>query len=271
MNSILLYPYEIARWRKDPSYDTSHNTIVIEIPISDYRAQHMIHTLKVKEEQILQSGIIGESKGQLYIKHTGDINIEAIYTPFAHHQKTNPYNIHLIVGHLRPPVMARVIKDMCGMGVRSIFVHNADLTEKSYMNASMWKETDTLLLLGAMQGGIITLPHLTLCYSIEDAMQKQAAYLQSLCPNPTEPYTMIKIVCDKDYEKSYIRFMYEQLSICRGSTSHIILCIGAERGYTERELRLLESKEFVGLSMGESILRSEVAIHIATGIITALI
>lgn len=262
MNRILLYPHERDNW-------TTGIGNTITLPRHDFRVQHILQILKPSLGEVLQAGIINESKGILRVLNILDDSMEMKYIaefeegPFLNSSRFS-LNIHLLLAHFRPPVMSRIIKDLTSMGVSSINIFISELTEKNYMQSTMWHNSDELLLLGAMQGDTYLLPTLNVSYSLKDAVEKLDIQFTS------DVHTIRhKIICDQHASRTllgYLSQIYDQKQK-NVRKCDITIAIGPERGFTQLETEACYNYGFVGVSLGRYILRSEVATMLCAGIL----
>lgn len=270
MNRILFFRHEIDKFIKLSDNSISKNSalktnrIMLEVPFHDKRIQHIYKILHTSNNQRLKAGIVDESIGDLHVLDISNAQYQLDYKKTKDIVELQHPHIalHVILAHVRPPVMARVLRDVSGMQVASINVHLSELTEKSYINSSIWNKRDELLLEGMMQGSCIKMPTVTVAHSIGDVLTKTYANLD-------DKKNVIKIYCDMESDMPFIdtvqKLIREKLDV-----TDILLAIGPERGYTEREIELLNQDGFMGLHLGTHILRSEVAVHLGVGIVNAL-
>jgi RsmE family RNA methyltransferase len=76
--------------------------------------------------------------------------------------------------------------------------------------------------------------------------------------------SLLKFLSDQTFEKHAVPFEKQPVSF----TKHAVrAAIGSERGWSERERRMLEEAGYVRLGMGKRILRTETASTVATSLI----
>lgn len=294
MNRILFYRWERDKWLQNSSAvdnqklhtadfklalepNALSTSTTLHIPMHDIRAQHIKQIIKTDSNTMLLAGIIHESVGILKIIRIDSDEIEVMYIS-KKQEDTSSYGfeIHMVLAHIRPSAMIRVLKDLTSMGVSSINVFISKLTEKSYSSSRLWKDKDTILLMGAMQGGYCTVPQLELFYSLQSALNTlDSKFLDT----DTQTPQIFKLVCHQTSSINILDFMEDVKKTAlqnysntdahntykQGSTK-IILTIGPERGLTDFELELLYKNNYIGVSLGQQILRSETASTVCTGI-----
>lgn len=209
------------------------------IELSDFRAKHILKILKLKVGDTFKAGQINN--------FVGVAEIEAIDNNYIHYKwvekkkvsRTN--NITLVVGLVRPISMKRILRESGMFGVKNIVVVGTDLGERSYKEAKLYKEGTykKYLLDGSMQAGVATLPNFYLFDKLDNA-------LSEIDSKGT------KIVFDNVKGIKQIREIKE-------FEDKVVIAIGSERGWSNRERKLFEKNSFDFFSMGRYILRTETA------------
>ncbi len=149
----------------------------------------------------------------------------------------------VVIGHPRPIVLKRVIRDLASLAIESIVVFRADLSEASYLRSSLWDTPRQFLIDGAMQGGTTRLPCLDRCASLEEAMSGLTRGAKCLrlelerYAGPTRSYRLASLPSD---------------------LQRAALFVGPERGFSDRERGLLADVDVV--TLGPVVLRTEAAV-----------
>jgi RsmE family RNA methyltransferase len=145
--------------------------------------------------------------------------------------------------------MKRILREAVSLGVEQILITGADTAERSYASAKLWStgEFRAYLLNGAMQSGQTSVPSCSLFPSLD-------ALLDS--PHPWKSRILLDNVLDGG-----------PLSQAQGIESPVVLAIGPERGWSERERSLFLKHGFMPHSLGERVLRTETACSAATAIL----
>lgn len=149
------------------------------------------------------------------------------------------YPVELVVGQVRPICMKRILREATSLGVRAIHVIGADTAERSYRSSHLWTKGEyrEYLIHGAVQAVSTLLPECHLYDRVDDL---QTTHAKSL------------VMLDNiDPEKELMRL--------EGLCSPLMLAIGPERGWSQRERLLLESRGFIRAGMGQRVLRTETA------------
>ena len=235
------------------------------LPRSDRRVEHTRKILKKGIGDSLAAGLAGGPGDPCPL---GTARIESwdgsrMVFSFVPERVAAPLRpVALVLGFPRPIQVARILKDLCSLGVRRILMAPTDLGEKSYADSTIFKERDFLrpLLEGAEQAGNPRLPE-------ADTFPSLAAALAALGhPAPGEARWAL------DPYRS--EGLFGSLLAGRGGAAGpgdpgsgaaepgaraFVLAVGSERGWTDRELDALAGSGFRFASLGDRILRTETA------------
>jgi len=232
---------------------------------SDRRVEHARKILKKRVGDSLAAGLAGGPGDSCPL---GTARIESwdgsrmVFSFIAEREAPPLRPIVLVLGFPRPIQAARILKDLCSLGVRRILMAPTDLGEKSYADSTIYRERDFLrpLLEGEEQAGNPRLP-------VADILPSLAAALTALGP-PASGEARWAL----DPYRAEGRF--GSLLGGRGGatgpgdpgsgaaepdTRAFVLAVGSERGWTGRELDALAASGFRFASLGGRILRTETA------------
>jgi 16S rRNA (uracil1498-N3)-methyltransferase len=223
-------------------YQFSHN---------DARHRHIRKILKANPGDTLHIGVVDGPEGIGTIRSTdadGTI-VEAIWS----REMRPSLPIHVAIGHPRPPVLQRLWRDLAAMRVASIHVFSGDLSERSYFDSSIWHDVDARVRDGLSQGKHTARPeirkHAKLVELFDEIPRVRYGYYGAISNDLSVPlYSAVTQIADRH-------------------ESPVVVCIGPERGLSDREHTLLEEYRFVPVSLGNAVLRTETAtIGILVGI-----
>lgn len=172
-------------------------------------------------------------------------------------------SLRLVLGHPRPLVAKRLFKDLASLAVDRVSLFDSDLGERSYRQSSVWNNTRDYLLEGASQGGHTCLP-------VVDRYQSLAAAVSE-----THDHGSLRFagdLADSDRRLSIAEMLQTIARQWEGGESSlpilpVELLVGSERGLSVRENEVAQSNGFIPVSLGPTILRTEVA---ATSICTVV-
>ncbi len=220
------------------------NIILIEegerfFPLSDDRAQHIRKVLHLKEGDSFRCGIVNSDEGRAVITKMDDDGIAFTFTP--ERDTSALYPVTLIVGQTRPICMRRILRESVSLGAGRIILPVTDLGEKSYSSSSLYTsgEYRKILLDGAMQAGKTGVSACMTASSLEEALESVA---------PSELLLLDNVIGK------------ESLSSLDLVGKTVTLAVGPERGWSERERRVLLERGFRPVLLGSRILRTETAV-----------
>jgi RsmE family RNA methyltransferase len=217
------------------------------IPSDDPRAKHIIRILKSNVGDTLLMGLINGPFSEARIVA---IEQDAVYVDWnPDRQSPELFEAELLVGQVRPICMKRILREAVSLGVQRIRVTGADLAEKSYQQAHLWArgEYASYLIHGAEQAVSTRIPELILTKTVDEVDIPEGA---------------AKILLDP--RRQQVRLAEMDL---RSAQRPVVLAVGPERGWSERELGVFDSRGFVSAGMGERILRTETACAVGLGLV----
>lgn len=163
-------------------------------------------------------------------------------------------SVTVILGHPRPPVLKRLWRDLASLGIAAIRVFIGELGEKSYLTSSAWNDPEYWLREGLSQGNHTALPRLDRFADISEAVRNQDQY---------EEGEALRFFGTLSGDGALsIRDMWTALEGARS----VSICVGPERGLTEREEQVLREEGFEPVTLGPRILRTEAAALLFAGI-----
>lgn len=222
------------------------------IPLSDPRATHVVTILKAGPGDEIAVGVLGGKRGKARIVEIADghLTLQAALTT----DDPGPHPVEIILGHPRPLVLRRLFKDLTALGVSRISVAGTDLGEKSYQTSSFWTEQqwNASLVEGATQAGSTYLPEVRRYARLDDALADAGV-----------PPVVDRIAFDNASPAGPLRNAPRK-------AEHTVLAVGPERGWSDRERRLLAGAGFYISSMGRRALRTETAASVAVALVLFL-
>ena len=152
------------------------------------------------------------------------------------------YPISVFCSIIRPIDAKKVFKNLCTIGAEHIYLGKTDKTEKSYSNGALWSKEKyyPLLVEGAQQGATPYIPEVTVHYSLDTFLEKNSDKFQNRIALDNYQYTI----------------PLQKAQLAAGKT---IMAVGGERGWSDRERKLLLDYGFTLCSMGSRVLRTEAA------------
>ncbi|QEN06294.1 RsmE family RNA methyltransferase [Thiospirochaeta perfilievii] len=215
------------------------------LPKDDARYKHIMDIIKVTIGDKLDFGIIGGKKGKITITRIEDRGFYFDYN--LDNDSPALYPVTLIIGTPRPPVAKRLLKDLSTTGVEKIIMCATDLGEKTYLSSKLWKDQQYVeyIIEGGIQGESTLLPEIERYYSLKKAIESIPSDVDRLAMDNISPDLTLS---------SYIP-----------KSKNVVICIGGERGFSDRERNILRDSGFSIFKIGERVLRTETACHHVLG------
>ena len=234
----------------------SQDEILKPLPLRDERAQHIIKVLHKSVGDSFTAGIIGGQSGVAKITGRDDKEISFEFTPGGDGKPLT--SLEMIIGFPRPIQLKRLLRDIAALGVCRVHLTGTDLGEKSYMQSNLVEHGAAykMLLDGTVQAGSTHVPELCLYKTLDEC-------LSAVCNDGSG----LLLALDNVNPAARLADAVKQGSAGTDCGPRIVAAIGSERGWTDRERKLLESKGFVRCGMGERIMRTETAATVAGAII----
>jgi RsmE family RNA methyltransferase len=219
------------------------------IPLAkrDARSIHLLKVLHKGAGDAFDAGILGGKRGAGRIERVN--NDGSIEFSLELNEDAPPrLPIRIAVGFPRPIQLRRILRDMANMGVAEINVMGTELGEKSYRSTTLLTDGGArdALIEGAVQARDTLLPAL-------EAYENLAAWLDA-CPWESDA-----LLIAADNVRPAATFPQLTRETRHRETRPVVIAIGSERGWSERERAQLEAADFSRCSLGERALRTETA------------
>lgn len=149
----------------------------------------------------------------------------------------------------RPKVLRRLIMDMTAIGVREIILINSYRSDKSYWQSPMLDRIEQFIHQG-LQQGVDTIPPIVKMKKrfkpfVEDELSVMAENLTIAVAHPYGSLTLNQFI--------------KQVGLPQ------VLCIGAEGGWIDYEVDLLQANGGQAVTIGNRILRTEAVVNALCG------
>lgn len=236
----------------------SKDEISKPLSLKDERGEHIIKILHKKIGDSFTAGILDGQSGTAKITNITNEEITFIFTPSGEGKTLNP--LKMIVGFPRPIQLKRLLRDVAALGVCEIHLTGTELGEKSYMQSTLVEKGNAYKMLydGTVQAGSTFVPKLFLHKTLTECLSFLEKDLLS--------EKNVKVALDNVNPSMRLETSLQKKSEdCK--IDNVIAAIGSERGWTDKERKLLEEKGFIRCGMGERIMRTETAATVAGAII----
>ena len=211
----------------------------LELPFRDERGKHLRKVLKLNQGDQFRAGVVNGFMGVSTIE-----KIETDAYILSHDFQVSPpppFPIHLLCGTPRPNSVKRIVKDATTMGVASINFLHSDLGEKSYRTSHIWSENTLreLLKQGASQAYSTWLPPINQFDSLEMSLTALEGKQIIAFDNTPESQKLSSFSPNENHD--------------------VVLCIGSERGWSDRERDLFNNNRIKAFSLGQRVMRTDTA------------
>jgi len=210
------------------------------------RRDHIAKILGAAAGDELRVGIINSGVGIGRIEHLGGDTVEL--TVSLHGQPPPSLPLRLILALPRPKILNRTIAAAASMGIREIHLINSWRVEKSYWKSPRLSAENLRMqsILGLEQAGDTMLPaiHLHRLFT---------PFVRDELPRLIQPSIAL------------LAHPGASTPLARGMAGPIILAIGPEGGFIEREVSTFRDIGFDIVSFGPRILRVETALAFLVG------
>lgn len=217
-------------------------------PLSDHRSVHLRRVLRAGPGSVVRIGCTDGPVGRGIVRSIDSATvIDVAWNSVPLPRPT----VALAVGHPRPPVLGRLLRDLATIGVDHIAVFVGALSERGYLASSVWCDAPALLRRGLEQGEHTNLPTISRHESIAGAL---AAIQRVAADRPAE--AVIRLAAHRGAEPA--------MSAARAvrSGAYHLLCVGPERGLTAAELDALDRTGYQRVELGSATLRTEIAANL---------
>ncbi|AFG38089.1 16S rRNA (uracil(1498)-N(3))-methyltransferase [Spirochaeta africana] len=242
---------------------------VVRLPRSDRRAEHIRSVLRAAVGDRVQVGMVNGQRGEAEVGAVdrSGVVLRRLLLP---QPPDVLYPITLQLGHPRPIVLRRILKDAATAGFCRIDIIRSQLGERSYMESSLWqdeRQLQELLVLGAEQAGGSRIPELRRFWSLDRCLQKGGypdTALRFLL-HPGVPGSLdLSAACTP---ASASGSKPGSSTDCR----EVLVAIGSERGWSEGEVQQFLHAGYRPVGLGDRILRTETAVQWAISRLICLV
>jgi RsmE family RNA methyltransferase len=214
------------------------------LPGRDPRTLHLLKVLRKKAGDTFDAGILGGLRGRGRIEALlpdGSLS----FSLDLGEPPPPRVPVRVAVGFPRPIQLRRLLRDLANLGVEAVDLLGTDLGEKSYRETKLLTDggARAALIEGAVQARDTGLPRLAV-YPRLDAWLTEKPWAAAPAP--------FLAAADNLRPAGALA----RLPPVKGG---MVLAIGAERGWSDRERDLLEAAGFTRLSLGSRALRTETA------------
>jgi RsmE family RNA methyltransferase len=240
MNLILIKDYELGK----------------ALPRRDERTIHLLKVLHKKAGESFDAGLLGGQRGTGIIEK---INFDGsiVYSLMLNENPPPRLPIRIAAGFPRPIQIRRILRDLSNLGIANIDLIGTDLGEKSYRDTKLFDSggAKAALIEGAIQARDTGIPELMQFINLDTWLDEHLWDNKNNTASGSffqRQKNSLLIAADNVRPEG-------MLSRLNHITQPVVVAIGSERGWSDRERDMLEHAGFLRLSMGERALKTETA------------
>ncbi|MCQ2591774.1 MAG: RsmE family RNA methyltransferase [Treponema sp.] len=246
----------------------SQDELSAPLDLKDERAEHLIKILHKKAGDTFTAGVIGGKAGTATITEITDTSISFSFEPLSDGKKLT--SLKMIIGFPRPIQLKRLLRDVAALGVKEVHLTGTELGEKSYMQSTLVEKGSAykMLLDGTVQAGSTHVPNLFLHKSLKECL----GYCEDSYKESEHSHHILRLALDNVNPKCSLNTALKDIPCMECKTpctegKSVYAAIGSERGWTDKERKLLEEYGFIRCGMGNRIMRTETAATVSGAII----
>jgi RsmE family RNA methyltransferase len=220
----------------------------------DERTIHLLKVLHKKPGDTFDAGIIDGSVGTGLIEGVG-IDGSLRYSLDLRGDPPPRTPIRVGVGFPRPIQLRRLLRDLSSFGIEYIDLISTDLGEKSYRDTTLLSDggSRAALIEGAVQSRDTRLPEIGVYQSLDSYIKDHPWENNSSGVSSFISHGLPLLIAPDN-----IRPEGSMANLAQRNKS-MVLAIGCERGWSDRERDILEEAGFLRMSIGKRALRTETA------------
>jgi len=241
------------------------------LPRRDERTLHLLKVLHKKAGDTFDAGIIG---GNLGIGRIDTVRLDGsvAYSLDLRQEPPPRYPVRIAVGFPRPIQIRRLLRDLSNMGMEAVDLIGTELGEKSYRDTKLLTDggAHAALIEGAVQARDTRIPVLSVYSCLKDWLAGRPwerpvtppVSLPAPEKNTRPPWS---VYAGGSFSRNPLLIALDNvrpegsLTMLSALGQPMVMAVGCERGWSDREREELETAGFLRLSMGERALRTETA------------
>ena len=251
---------------------------------TDERALHIRKILKLKSGDVFRAGILDGPAGEVRIIAADDKGYTLEWTETGPPVGLCPLTV--MTGFVRPISAKRILREAASLGVGRLIFTVTDTGERSYLESNLWKtgEYRQYLVNGLQTAGATVMPKIDLCRGVQEALRSALGDSAYGSVGAAASDTAVETAGGSSDNRagdpsvdpagspagdpsgeSAARLLLDNIS-GEGSLSArnlrdraVILAVGSERGWSDREREVFLEAGFEPILMGSRVLRTETA------------
>lgn len=242
----------------------------VRLPSHDSRSVHLRSVLRSGAGDTIRIGVPGRGRADASVlTHDATFSVLEVGAFQPEPEIGSLLPVDVLLGSVRPIQLKRLLRDLTAMVVRRIIVARAELSERSYFDATIWEPSKMrrLLFEGAAQGGHTSIPDVHRLHSIAegiDFLSVPQSSSQTVDGRSTTEREVLRLRLARGYPAAH-------RMLAGRSAALVHLAIGPERGFTRAEEVLLDECSFTAIGIPGGILRSETATVAALSVVRSVV
>jgi RsmE family RNA methyltransferase len=240
--------------------------LMLQIPSDDYRSKHITSILKMKPGEMLRVGVCDlglNDNGSLQsiCSKTGDIVVNLGRQEDLVAAKNPRPIVDLFLAVPRPLRLERLLPVVSMMGIGRLVLLDASRVEKSYFGSHLFRRPEDFrrgLIEGLSQSEVdCWVPEVLVRRNLHRFIEEEQHDMYSkqrvarFVAHPTRT---------KYDGKDTVANRMSSIAPPDGGLDRVVVTIGPEGGWDHEEIRLMQENGFNPISVGERILRTDVAV-----------
>jgi 16S rRNA U1498 N3-methylase RsmE len=227
----------------------------------DERTLHLLKVLRKKAGDSFDAGILGGMRGLGRIDALR-MDGSVLYSLDLREEPPPRYPVRVAVGFPRPIQIRRLLRDLSNLGLEAVDLIGTELGEKSYRDTKLFSNggARTALVEGAVQARDTRIPVLSVYSGLGDWLAERP--WDKPLPQTSQPWS---VYAGAGFQRNPLLIALDNirpegsLALLSALGQSMVMAVGCERGWSDREREELERAGFLRLSMGERALRTETA------------
>jgi RsmE family RNA methyltransferase len=228
----------------------------------DERTIHLLKVLHKKAGDSFEAGILGGNRGTGFIESV-KLDGSLVYTLNLREEPPARYPVRLALGFPRPIQIRRILRDISNLGLEAVDLFGTELGEKSYRETKLLTGGGAreALIEGAVQARDTRIPLLSAWQTLDEWLaerpwdkppESETGASRNVYALGRPRASPLLIAADHVRPEG----TFANLSAFGQA---VVVAVGSERGWSDRERDRLEAAGFLRLSMGDRALRTETA------------
>ncbi len=223
------------------------------------KLEHIKKVLRAPEGGEIYAGHINGALNVCKISYTPDGG--AILTPARNIAVPRQLNVSIAVSYARPQIAQRLLFESACFGVKKLVFYPASKGEAGYAKSSLYTSGEYLKWFerGAEQACATQIPEFEYAESLERALEML---------DDTDEINNTKLAPDIYEAEASFAEAFSTYNPMKDDHTSIVL--GSERGWTNADRQLLRDNQYVLVSLGERVLRTDTALIATLSLIANL-